>query len=121
MFSDTITITINSVAKVLSRINQDKYSCEYLLRGSDDEFRLLIRHSSYVDKARAGRKIDRHNVELTQTVYPVAPDVVNCVRKAYVVFENENSDGLNDPLNFDLGFAAFLTSGNITKLINWES
>lgn len=121
MFADTITVTINSVAKVLTRINQDKYSSEYLLRGTTDEFRLLIRHSNYVDKTRGGKKVDRHNVELTQTVYPVSPAVVPTIRKAYVVLENEYSDGTTDPLNFDLGFAAFLTSANITKLLNLES
>jgi hypothetical protein len=121
MFTDTITITINSAPKVLNRINQDKYSSEYLLRGTTDEFRLKIRHSSYVDKTRGGKVIDRHNVELTNTVYGVSPSFVPTVRKAYVVLENENADGVSEPLNFDLGFAGFLTSANCTKLINWES
>lgn len=121
MFSDTITITINSVAKVLTRINQDKYSSEYYLRGSADEFRMRVRHSSYADKVRPGKVIDRHNVELIQTVFPVAPATVPTIRKAYVILENEASDGVTDPLNFDLGFAGFLISANVTKLINWES
>lgn len=121
MFSDTITVTINSVAKVLTRINQDKYSSEYYLRGASDEFRMRIRHSSYTDSARPSKTIDRHNVELIQTVFPVAPATVPTIRKAYVVLENESSDGVTDPLNFDLGFAGFLTSANVTKLINWES
>lgn len=121
MFSDTITVTINAVAKVLTRINQDKYSSEYYLRSAVDEFRMRIRHSSYSDKLRVGKVIDRHNVELIQTIFPVAPATIPTIRKAYVILENEASDGVTDPLNFDLGFAGFLTSGNVTKLINWES
>lgn len=121
MFSDTITVTINSVAKTLTRIRQDNYSSEYLLRSPTEQFSLKIRNTSYVDKTRGGKQIDRHNVELTQTVYPVAPATTSTVRKAYVVFENENTDGLTNPLNFDLGFAAFLDAANVTKLINWES
>jgi hypothetical protein len=121
MFADTITITINSVAKVLTRVNQDGYSSEYLLRGASDEFRLKIRNSEYVDTKRGGKTIDRHNVEFTQTVFPVAPATVSTVRKSYAVFENERVDGLTEPLNFDLGFVAFFTNANITKLINWES
>lgn len=121
MFSDTITVTINAVAKVLTRINQDKYSSEYYLRSATDEFRMRIRHSSYSDKLRVGKVIDRHNVELIQTIFPVAPATIPTIRKAYVILENEASDGVTDPLNFDLGFAGFLSSGNVTKLINWES
>lgn len=120
MFGDTITITVNAVAKVLNRINQDQYGSEYFLRGTADEYRLRIRHSSYTDKAR-GVLVDRHNVELVQTVYAVSPATVNTIRKSYCVLENERKDGVTDPLNFDLGFAAFLNSGNITKLLNYES
>lgn len=121
MFSDTITVTINAVATVLTRINQDKYSSEYYLRSVTDEFRMRIRHSSYSDKLRVGKVIDRHNVELIQTIFPVAPATIPTIRKAYVILENEASDGVTNPLNFDLGFAGFLNSGNVTKLINWES
>ena len=119
-FADTITVTINSVAKTLARINQDSYSSEYFLRSTTDEFRLKIRNSSYVNKA-SGRTVDRHNVELQQVVYPVLPSTISTTRKAYCVLENERVDTLADPLNFDLGFVAFFTSPTITKLINYES
>lgn len=119
-FSDTITITINSVAKVLNRISQDQYSSEYFLRGTTDEFRLKIRHNSYTNSA-TGKVTDRHNVELVQTVYPVPPSTVQTIRKAYFVLENERVDGVTEPLNFDLGFAAFLSTANTTKLLNYES
>jgi hypothetical protein len=52
MFADPSVVTINAVAKNLVRINQDKYSSEYLLRSSTEEFRLNIRNSSYADKKR---------------------------------------------------------------------
>lgn len=117
----TLTVTVNSVAKVLTRINDDGYTSEYLLRGTLDEYRLKIRHSSYVDSKRGGRVVDRHNVEFTQTVYPVSPATISTVRKAYVVLENDNVDGVTDPLNHDNGFLAFLTSANVTDLINWVS
>lgn len=120
MFADTITFTINSVAKVLNRINQDAYSSEYFLRSADEEFRAKIRHTNYTNKT-TGALTDRHNVELVHTVYPVAPETVDTVRKAYVVFENERADGVTDPLNFNLGFVGFLISANVTKLLNYES
>jgi hypothetical protein len=116
----TLTVTINSVAKVLTRIRDDGYTSEYLLRGTLDEFRLQIRHTSYVSKDTA-KTIDRHSVELVHTVYPVSPSTVPTIRKAYAVFENEHIDTLVDPLNFDNGFLAFLSSANVTDLINWIS
>lgn len=119
MFADTITITINAVAKVLTRINQDKYSSEYILRDVNDSFRLQIRNTILTDKSR-GVTIERHNVELVQTVFATATTPV-VVRKAYSVFENEATDGVTAPLNFDLGFTGFFTSANLTKLINLES
>lgn len=121
MFADTITITINSVAKVLTRINQDKYSSEYFLRGSDEEFKLNIRHTSYVDKTRGGVKVDRHNVEFIQRVYAVAPVTVDTVRKQYLVLENDSKDPVTGALNFSLGHVAFFTNANVTKMLNWES
>ena len=119
MFSDTITISINSVDKDLKRINQDKYSSEYFLRESTQEFRLNIRHTKYADKVRG--QVDRHNFELINTVYAVAPATVPTVRKCYTVLENAYSDAITDVANFALGQVGFANSGNLTKLINWES
>lgn len=121
MFADTLTVTINAVPKILNRIADDGYTSEYYLRGTLDEFRMKIRHSSYVDKARGNNKVDRHNVEFVHTVYPVAPSTIARVRKSYVVIENDNVDGITEPLNMTLGFVGFLTSPNVTKLLNWES
>ncbi len=119
MFTEPLTFTIDSVAKNLIRINQDGYSSEYLLRETTGEFRARVRHSNYVGKN--GAVTHRHNVELTHTEFGATSEDPDVIRKAYVVLENEAADGITDPLNFDLGLAGFLTSANITKLINWES
>jgi len=120
MFADPSVVTINAVAKNLVRINQDKYSSEYLLRTSTEEFRLNIRNSTYTDKKRSVG-IDRHNVELIHTVFAVAPATLNVVRKAYAVIENQRGDTLVDPRNVALGLFSYLTSANIDKLMNFES
>jgi hypothetical protein len=121
MFSDTITITINSIAKALVRINQDGYSSEYLLKETDGEFRLRLRNSSYTDKNRGATKVDRHNVELVHTLYPVAPAVYPTVRKFYSIFENDNGDSTTSNVKFEAGIVAFHSEANLTKLLNWES
>jgi hypothetical protein len=123
MFADPQTLTVNSVAKALVRINQDQYSSEYLLRSTTNEFRLKIRNSSYLEKARKVM-IDRHNVEFTETVFPVAPATLSTVRKTYIVMENQQGDTLADPTYDAAALFAWLTAStnaNITKLMNFES
>lgn len=120
MFSDTITITINAVPKILVRVNQDQYSSEYLLKSATDCFRLRLRNTSYTDKTRGGQKVDRHTAELIQEVFAVAP-APSLIRKTYTVFENDTNDTVVDPAKFVVGKLAFLTEANVTKLLNWES
>lgn len=122
-FADPLVITINGVAKSLVRVDDSKYSSEYMLREATGELRLAIRNSTYVDKKR-GVNIDRHNVELTQTVFPVAPAITSTVRKTYAVIENQQGDTLSDPAHIAAGMFTMLTSSanaNITKLFNFES
>jgi hypothetical protein len=121
MFSDTITITINAVAKVLNRVNQDSYGSEYYLRDTNGSFRLKLRNTSYTDKTRGGVKIDRHNIELVETVFAVAPAVINTVRKYYSVLENDQADSIVSSAKFAAGVTGFQTEANFTKLLNWES
>lgn len=122
-FPETITITVNSVAKVLTRVNSGQdYASEYRLRGTADEYRLRIRHTTYNDKAvRPGVQINRHNVELIHTIFPVAPSTSPTIRKAYCVLEEAHNDDPTGVNQLDVGFVGFLTSANITKLLNYES
>lgn len=123
MFADPAALTVNSVAKNLVRINQDAYSSEYRLRSSVDEFRLNIRNTAYTDKKR-GIRVDRHNIELVQEVFAVAPALTSTIRKAYFVFENDVGDTLTDPVHVASALAAFLTASsnaNLTKMTNSES
>lgn len=121
MFADPITITINSIAKNLIRINQDGYSSEYLLKEATGEYRVRIRNSSRADKARGGQLVDRHNVELTHTIYPVAPKVYPTIRKDYCVFEMDVGDDAALMAKTVAGVSAFITEANATKMINFES
>lgn len=123
MFADPTSVTINAVARSLVKINQDAYSSEYLLRESTKETRLRIRNTSYLDKARKVM-IDRHNVELTETIFPVAPATLSTIRKVYFVVENQQGDTLTDPVYNAAGLFAWATAStnaNLTKLMNFES
>lgn len=120
MFADTITITINTIAKALNRINQDGYSSEYFLREATGEFRMRIRNSRYTDKTR-GIMVDRHNIELVHLVYATVPGTPPVIRKMYTVLENDQGDGIVDSAKFGAGLVAFHSEANLTKLLNWES
>nr|UJQ85378.1 MAG: hypothetical protein 2 [Leviviridae sp.] len=123
MFADPQSVTVNAVAKSMQKINQDKYSSEYLLVSATDEFRLHIRNTSALNRQR-GVVINRHNVELVHTVYPVAPATLSTVRKVYFVIENQQGDTLADPTYVASALFAWATassSANITKLLNFES
>jgi hypothetical protein len=121
MFSDTIAIEVDAVSRVLNRVNQDGYASEYFLRESDGTFRLKLRNTSYKDKTRNGIGVDRHNVELVYTIFPVAPATVPTIRKFYSVLENDQSDDIPSILTFAAGIVEFHTDANLTKLLNWES
>lgn len=120
MLGDTLTFTINAVAKALVKINQDKYSSEYVLREADGIWTCNVRHTTYKEKA-TGLTIDRHNVELIHVIHPVAPATQGRTVKSYLVFEQARDDVSALPNQQVLGFAGFFTAPTITKLINYES
>jgi len=121
MLTDPFVISVNGVNKSLVRINQDRYSSEYMLRTNTEEYRMKVRNSSRPNKAKGGIRVDRHNVELTHTVFPVAPATRSFTRFAYVVFENEEGDTLLDPSYIVSALAGSLSAANIAKLQNFES
>lgn len=119
MFSEPLTLTINGNAKALTRINQDSFGSEYFLREATGEYRMKIRNTKSTNKS-SGAVINRHNVEVTHTLYGVAP-APNVVRRFYTVFEDTMGDTVADLVKFASGVAAFHTDANNTKLLNWES
>lgn len=121
--ADPAVVTIGGVGKSLTRVKQDGYSAEYRLVSTTDQIVLNVRNTSYLDKKR-GVTMNRHNLDLTQTVFPVAPATLSTIRHAYVVIENQQGDTLTDPNNFATGLLTFLSASsgaNITKVLNFES
>lgn len=68
MLANTLTLTINSVAKVLTRVSEQNQSSTYRLKTADEELTLQFRHSK---ESGAGlvEPIDRHNMFIEWTVY----------------------------------------------------
>jgi hypothetical protein len=69
MFANTLTLTINAVAKVLNRINQDNYGSSYRFTSADGQeiISLVVRHSVDTAKGNEG-PIARHNVFIERTI-----------------------------------------------------
>jgi lysozyme family protein len=78
MLANTLTVTINSVAKILVRVNQDSFSSQYQLKTATESLILRIRNTT---ERSNGFGYDRHNVELSWLIYATATDV----EKHYVV------------------------------------
>jgi hypothetical protein len=116
-FADPQTITIDGASKALVRINQDGYSSEYYLREALGEYTMKIRNSSFT---KDGVAVDRHNVEVTQTIYATTT-LPAITRKIYFVLENSRNDVPADAVKFALGLAGWMISANLTKIVNRES
>jgi len=115
MFGNTLTLPHADGNIVATRINQDGYSSEYLFRSTVHEYRVKIRHQHNATTLR-----DRHNIEVTQTVFPTA-STPQVDRKVYLVIEQmpgdidvKNTDALADWL-------IATANANVTSLLGWES
>jgi hypothetical protein len=67
MFPSTITLTVNSIAKVLDRRNQDNFGSTYQLVGSTESIQMQIRHT--IETNKLGKTFRRHNVLVEYTIY----------------------------------------------------
>lgn len=120
-FGSTLTLTVNSVAKVLNRINQDNYGSEYLLRnGSVDEYRVKIRHSKEAPDA-AGTVKDRHNIDVTHTIFATST-TKQIVRNFYIIARiNSDDDLTNGGYDLAASTAYFNNSTVQSDLLTWQS
>lgn len=120
-FSNPTTVTINAVDYDCVRINMDNYQTHYrLVNAGTDQLDLKIRHSS--EGVKNGVNYDRHNVDLTWTVFSGDPDVANTVYQAYVVLRNPTSEVGNELPYLGNALSALLASGTVlADLVGWQS
>lgn len=118
--ANTVTVTVNAVAKVLKRINQDGFSTQYYLHEATEEFTVNIRHSKESPQ-KDGTVYDRHNVEFIHTIFATETTPAR-TRVAYVVTRNVRDDDYTS-VGYDIvGLADLLkASGNIPDLLGWVS
>lgn len=115
MFPSTITLTVNTVDKVLNRVNQDNYGSEYRFQSSTESYNLKIRHSED-SPDKDGLIMHRHNVFVEHIVFPTPTTAIK-KNTATVTFRSgqyqdpEEGSFLQSALNAWLG-----TSTNLADL-----
>jgi len=119
-FGATLTITINAVAIIMNRINQDNYGSEYYLHTALSDYRVKIRHTKE-PATKAGVIVDRHNVDFTQTIFATLT-VPQIVRNVFLVGRYQTTDDLTAEFQFMDGFFSYVRGGTVeTDLIAWMS
>jgi len=118
--ANTIVVAVNAVNKTLKRINQDKYSTEYYLRESDQEYTVNIRHTRE-NPGKDGTQFDRHNVEFIHTIF-ATESTPAFTRVQYIVTRNTRADDYATVAYDITGLADLVkASGNIADLLAWVS
>lgn len=125
MFADTITFTDvhGSEDFAFVRVNQDKYSSEYRYTTDLKRVTLKLRNTTRFDKPSL-KTYDRHNVELKEEVFAVAPSTLSTVRTAYFTFEVQQGDVIADVVADGVALCTWLTASsaaNMGKLAQFES
>lgn len=120
---NTVTLTVNAVAKTLNLVNEGNYSSEYVFFDTTEKFELKIRHSRDKPRKSDGVVYSRHAVEFTQTIYAVPLVSAEKVRRVYTTFLLQDGDTLNERYISD-ALCAWLvasTSAKTVSILNWES
>lgn len=112
-----LVITVNAVAKNLSRINQDGYGSHYRLREATQQWDVKIRHSPGPVQ-KNGLSSDRHNVELTKTTF-VNGTTPQFIYKTSVTLTNDELAADVDLGYLQTALNGLLTAGFVADLRAW--
>lgn len=112
-----LVITVNGSAKSLDRINQDGYSSHYRLREALQQYDVKIRHSNG-KTMKNGKVSERHNVELTRTVFAAA-GVLEYSYTSSVTLTNDDIVSSSDMGHLQTALNGLLTSGIVADLRAW--
>lgn len=119
MLGNTLTLPVTGGDIVMIKVNQDKYSSEYMFRNTVHEYRARIRHTKTT--ATNGQvSYDRHNFEVVQTVFATST-VPEFHRKFYYVIEQLPSDTSKEPSEACCDFSVATSSAFLVSLLGWES
>jgi len=119
MFANTLTITIDGTANVLTRVNQDNYGSEYVKKDATQSMILRFRNSSESSSGSSPEPVDRHNMFFEHVVYATA----TTSEKYYTMTATMRLRKTSDPAWLDKLATGFITllSAQKTGLVGGES
>lgn len=110
-FPATITLTVNSVPKVLNRVNQDNYGSEYSLIDTLDSWNLKIRHTQDSPDSD-GLVMRRHNVFVEHVVYPTVTALMQ-KETVSLVIRQDTQHGPSTMVDITKAVNVWLASGTV--------
>jgi hypothetical protein len=118
MLGNTLTLPHADGNIVLTKINQDVYSSEYMFRNATHQVVARIRHTK--TKPNGKPSADRHNFEVVETIFAV-DEMPEMERKFYFVIEQQPKD--TDVKNADAVADLMIATSNafLVSLLGWES
>lgn len=116
--ANPLVIAYDGSNKSFVRINQDSFGSEYYLREATQDFRMKIRH--LVESPRADKTVfERHNCELTYTLFSTDPTVPDLVEQIYFVLRNRKQDPAATVAKLGDMMTAFMTNTHFQDLVSW--
>lgn len=116
MLGETISITYDAVAKVLSRVKQDGYGAEYYLDDSTKRFTVIVKHTV----PPTGKAGENHLVRLD--IEHITDSVVTRKSSSWSVIRTDV--GLQDSKTSEdtaKALTGFLNAATITKIVGRQS
>jgi hypothetical protein len=113
-----LVLNYDGGTKTLVWINQDNYGSEYYLLEATQDFRVKIRHTR--ETAGKGKiALERHNVELTQTIFSTVDGVPDTVLQVYAVVRNSRTTAAADVAKLGDALTSFMDNTHIQDLVAW--
>lgn len=106
MFANTLTLTIDGVAKTLLRNNQDNFGSFYEFRDGTEHITMQIRHST--DKLVTGDVL-RHNVYIERTIF-ATPTVDEKYFSTTVTLRGRRTSAPDDLLKLWVGVSTLIAT-----------
>lgn len=113
MFANTLTLTIDAVARTLIRMNQDNYGSEYQFKDSAEKIVMKIRHSTETQNALP---VNRHNVFVERTVY-ATPSTMEKYWSTTITLRDREGSGPSDLLKTWVGVNTLVLSLDDTLVV----
>jgi hypothetical protein len=116
-FATPLTITINSVAMAMNRVNNDNFGSEWIYRSGIETLTMKIRHSTDAPLKTTGVTNLRHNVQVIHRVF-ATPTTKEFIRTwNYTIVVPDYDDPAVGLLDLTGIAAAIVTSTHHTDLL----